>query len=96
MGQPVRLKARGRPYRTFQTSVRRIAPVAEATNNAKSQQAPSRTISKAVIVYCPMENDTARLWPGMTGYARIYTGRCSLGECTVNRILRYVRTEFWW
>jgi hypothetical protein len=32
----------------------------------------------------------------MTGYARIYTARCSLGEYTITRILRYLRTEFWW
>ena len=26
----------------------------------------------------------------------IYTGRRSLGEVLVERVLRYVRTEFWW
>jgi hypothetical protein len=32
----------------------------------------------------------------MTSYARIYTGRRSLGEVLFDRVLGYVRTEFWW
>jgi hypothetical protein len=32
----------------------------------------------------------------MTGDARIYTGRRWLGELLGERVLRYVRREFWW
>jgi hypothetical protein len=32
----------------------------------------------------------------MTGYARVFTGRRSLGSVLLDRALRWVRTEFWW
>jgi len=32
----------------------------------------------------------------MSGYARICTGRRSLGEVLGELVLRYVRPEFWW
>ena len=84
-GQLVQLKARALPFETFETKVSRTAPAAEPDE-----------LQSTVNVVCRLDADEESLRPGMTGYARIYTGRCSLGECTVNRILRYVRTEFWW
>ncbi|MCH7495221.1 MAG: efflux RND transporter periplasmic adaptor subunit [Candidatus Marinimicrobia bacterium] len=84
-GQMVQLKARALPFKTFETKVSRIAPAAEPDE-----------LQSTVNVVCRLDADEQSLKPGMTGYARIYTGRCSLGEFTVNRILRYVRTEFWW
>jgi hypothetical protein len=32
----------------------------------------------------------------MTGYARIYCGRASFARIIVDRVLRFLRTEFWW
>jgi hypothetical protein len=32
----------------------------------------------------------------MTGYARVDTGRRPIGAILLDRILRFVRTEFWW
>lgn len=51
----------------------RIAPAAELDE-----------LQSTFNVVCPLDADEESLRPGMTGYARIYTGRCSLGECTVN------------
>ncbi len=84
-GQLVQLKARALPFETFETKVSRIAPAAEPDE-----------LQSTVNVVCRLDADEQSLKPGMTGYARIYTGRCSLGEFTVHRILRFVRTEFWW
>jgi len=84
-GQMVQLKARALPFETFETKVSRVAPAAEPDE-----------LQSTVNVVCQLDADEQSLKPGMTGYARIYTGRCSLGEFTGNRILRYVRTEFWW
>jgi multidrug resistance efflux pump len=84
-GQAVELKARALPFETFPASVDRVAPAAE------HGQAQS-----TVTVTCRLGEHPADLRPGMTGYARIYTGRRSLGEVLVERVLRYVRTEFWW
>jgi hypothetical protein len=32
----------------------------------------------------------------MTGHARIDMGRQSAGKVLLDRVLRYLRTEFWW
>ena len=36
------------------------------------------------------------LKPGMTGYARVDTGRRPVGAILADRLMRYLRTEFWW
>ena len=48
------------------------------------------------MVYCRLNDPPADLRPGMSGYARIYTGRHSIGTILMDRVRRYVRTEFWW
>lgn len=83
--QVARLKARSQPFKSFQTKVDRIAPAA-----GKGE------VQSTVIVYCRLDNRAAELRPGMTGYARIDTGRQPIGRILLNRILRFVRTEFWW
>jgi multidrug efflux pump subunit AcrA (membrane-fusion protein) len=86
-GQPVRLKARALPFETFTARVDRIAPAA-VRGDAQS----------TVIVYCrlPLPPDGAALRPGMTGYARVYTGRRPVAGFLLDRALRFFRTEFWW
>jgi putative peptide zinc metalloprotease protein len=84
-GQAVELKARALPFETFPASVDRVAPAA----------GPG-AVQSTVTVTCRLGEHPADLRPGMTGYARIYTGRRSLGEILLDRALRYVRTEFWW
>jgi hypothetical protein len=38
---------------------------------------------------------TADLKPEMTGYARISCGRRPIGEIVLERLLGFLRTEFW-
>ena len=33
---------------------------------------------------------------GVTGYARIDCGSCSLGSSLFSKVFRFVRTEYWW
>jgi multidrug efflux pump subunit AcrA (membrane-fusion protein) len=84
-GQRIELKARALPYQTFSAQVDRIAPVAERGE-----------VQGSVTVYCRLEESSGKLRPGMTGHARIDTGRQSAGKVLVDRVLRYLRTEFWW
>jgi putative peptide zinc metalloprotease protein len=84
-GQKVELKARALPFETYTTQVDRIAPAADRGE-----------VQSKVSVYCRMEQVPADLRPGMTGYARIYMGRRSIGEVLLNQGLRFFRTEFWW
>jgi HlyD family secretion protein len=82
-GQPVECKARALPFTTLTTTVDRIAPAANGTGQGQ------------VTVYCRLAG-SAELRPGMTGHARISTGRRSVAAIGIDRALRYVRTEFWW
>jgi putative peptide zinc metalloprotease protein len=83
--QAVQLKARALPFETFKTSVGRIAPAAGKGD-----------VQSTLTVYCSLDNGSAKLKPGMTGYARVYIGRRPVGQILLDRILRVMRTEFWW
>jgi HlyD family secretion protein len=85
VGQPVAVKIRASPFHTFQTHVDRI----------DSRAVPGEGQS-TVTIYCRLENPEAKLIPGMTGYARVYSERQSLGAIALERLLRFLRTEFWW
>jgi multidrug efflux pump subunit AcrA (membrane-fusion protein) len=84
-GQRVQLKARALPFETFAARVDRIAPVAGRVEAQSS-----------VILYCRLDNEGDSLRPGMTGYARVFTGRRSVGRFLLDRALLFLRTEFWW
>jgi multidrug efflux pump subunit AcrA (membrane-fusion protein) len=84
-GQAVALKARALPFETHATEVNRVAPV---TGHGETQG--------TVTVYCALAGGGQELRPGTTGYARVYTGRRSLGRIGLDWVLRLVRTEFWW
>lgn len=83
-GQKVLLRARALPFDTFQAELERVAPVAD-----------SGVAQSHVILHCCLRGTPAELRPGMTGYARVYTGQRTLGEIVLDRVLRLVRTEFW-
>src|SRR5262245_2050987 len=84
-GQVVELKARALPVDLFDSQVDRLAPVA-----AKGD------VQSSVIVYCRLQESNTDLRPGMTGNARIYSGKRPVGEILLERAMRFVRTEFWW
>jgi multidrug efflux pump subunit AcrA (membrane-fusion protein) len=84
LGNAVALKARALPFQTLQTEVERIAPAADQGK-----------VQGTVAVYCGLTDLPGELRPGMSGYARIYTGRRPIGGVLLNKVLRYVRTEFW-
>jgi hypothetical protein len=84
-GQPVRSKARALPFETFTTVVDRVAP-SGVPGEAQSN----------VTVYCRLDHAPDDLRTEMTGYARVDTGRRPIGAILLDRILRFVRSEFWW
>jgi putative peptide zinc metalloprotease protein len=85
VGQRVELKARAAPFETFTAQVDRIAPAAGHGD-----------VQSTVVLYCRLANEGAELRPGMTGQARVCTGRQSVGRVLLDRGLRLLRTEFWW
>jgi multidrug resistance efflux pump len=86
-GQRVRFKARALPFDSLDGAVTGIAPCA-AADASRSQG--------TVVVHCSMDGAMPVLRTSMSGYARIYTGRRSLGGILFNRAMRLFRTEFWW
>jgi multidrug resistance efflux pump len=84
-GQAVDLKARALPFETFATRVERVAPAAGRGE-----------VQSSVTAYCRLDTGHADLRPDMTGHARVYTGRRPVGRILLDRVLRFVRTEFWW
>jgi multidrug efflux pump subunit AcrA (membrane-fusion protein) len=84
-GHAVALKARAHPLMTFPARLERLAPRAEPGE-----------VQSTVTAYCRLEDPEGRLRPGMTGHARVYTGRRPVGAILFDRALRFLRTEFWW
>ena len=84
-GQHVRLKARSLPFELFEVQVDRIAPRAVAGD-----------VQNAVNVYCRLDDPEGKLRSGMTGHARIVCGRDSAASLLTKKVLRFIRTEFWW
>lgn len=84
-GQAVQLKPRASPFEGCSATVDRIAPAA-----AKGEGQSNLT------VYCRLDTACPELRPGMTGYARIYTGQRPIGAVLLDWVVRCLRPEFWW
>ncbi len=83
-GDAIALRARALSSTTILSNVIRLAPSA----------APGE-VQSTITAYCAIKNASFKLRPGMTGYARIYTGRKPIGRIAVDRAIRFLRTEFW-
>lgn len=84
-GQPIALKPRALPFQTLHAQVERIAPIV-----AIDKKESTGTVS------CRISNEPRLLKPGMSGYARITVGSRSLGSIWLDRLMGFLRTEFWW
>jgi putative peptide zinc metalloprotease protein len=106
-GQRVHLKARAAPFDSLAAEVTRVASTARdltPPGPADAVAAPAPGIGDVpghVVVYCTVSpanapDAAAAVRPGMTGHARIDCGARPVGKVVALRLLRYVRTEFWW
>lgn len=86
-GQAVELKARALPFQTLRGTVQEVAPVASPGEDG----APT-----TVTVYCRLQEVPRSVRPAMTGDARIACGSRPAAVVFARKVLRYVRTEFWW
>jgi multidrug efflux pump subunit AcrA (membrane-fusion protein) len=96
-GQPVELRARALPLATLRGRVDRVAPAATRPDPGTAAAAPPRGEAPGTVtVYCRLDGGVPGLRPGMTGHARVSCGPRPAGEVLRERVLRVVRTEFWW
>ena len=85
VGQPVVLKARAYPEKSFAGRVAAIAPTAQ----------PDPLQRKVVRVTVQMDQADGLLKPEMTGNAKILCGKRPIYQLLTRRFARYVRVEFW-
>jgi len=105
-GQRVELKIFALPYQTLNTKVTRIAPLVNSAsrvntaprvnNGVQGQHTAQATASDGVKVYSQLEQVLPELVPGMTGYARITLKEQYAATVLAKRLMRFIRTEFWW
>jgi multidrug resistance efflux pump len=95
-GQPVTLKVRALPFETFTARVTRVAPSAARPEPQPLAPTVKGELPGTVTVYCELPASGTSLRSSMTGHARITCSRRRLGELLLTRVLRLVRTEFWW
>jgi multidrug resistance efflux pump len=88
--QPVHLRPRGLTSGTVETRILRIAPAAVSPSEQAGQ------LPSTVTIACEVSAGADRLSPGMTGHARIDTGRRTIAAIARDRLQHYLRTEFWW
>jgi putative peptide zinc metalloprotease protein len=86
LGQPVALRLRAYPSRTFRGTVTRIAAAAADTG---------WRAERTVRVEVNLPNTDHLLRPMMTGYARIHVGDRRVFDVLTRRFRRYIRVEFW-
>ena len=84
VGQPVVLKARAYPERTFRGVVTAIG--------AAATKEDGRSIVKVTTV---IDNNENVLKAELTGNAKIHGDRRPLFDLMTRRVARYIRVEFW-
>jgi putative peptide zinc metalloprotease protein len=84
-GNPVSMRARSLPSVDLQGRVDFIAPVAQSVNG-----------QQMVVVRSELQNEDLLLKPEMTGVAHIFCGDRRIVDLITRRMIRWVRTEFWY
>lgn len=96
--QAVRMKVMPFPYRTYAGRIDRVEPAA-APDRPVSQPARLERLGQDLTNYFAIEvefqNPDASLLEGMTGTAKIYTGRASIARQWGRQLSRWVRSQVW-
>ncbi|MCK4656005.1 MAG: HlyD family efflux transporter periplasmic adaptor subunit, partial [candidate division Zixibacteria bacterium] len=84
VGHRTALKVVGYPTRRFDGTVVKIQETAIADGE-----------QNVFAVTSLVPNTDGLLRPGMSGYAKVYCGKRSLGGKLIRRVVRFFRVEFW-
>jgi hypothetical protein len=83
LGQEVTLKVRSQPFSRFEGRLIYVAPLGDTTRSASSFEAVAG-----------FEN-SSRIAPGASGYAKVRTGNQTLAWRFTRTLIRFIRIEFW-
>jgi multidrug resistance efflux pump len=101
VGQPVVLRARAYPERTFRGQVTAVAPVAQGASAdqpvvASNASSPIQSLPvQAFLVSTAIENDSLLLRPGMTGQVKVIGAEHRIIGLIARRLARVFRVEVW-
>jgi multidrug resistance efflux pump len=93
VGQPVALKARAYPGRTFQGVVTAIATRADL--ESPEEAAPTARTPRTILVTTELDNDGLLLRPGMTGQAKVFGERRRLIDVVLRRLALTTKVNLW-
>ncbi|MEW5797121.1 MAG: site-2 protease family protein [Candidatus Zixiibacteriota bacterium] len=99
LGQSVQVKVRSFPNRTFAGTVVRLPKAADATTTTRETANPAANAAANATGIFPVtvlvENRDGLLCDGMSGYAKIETGKSSLVTLGFRKVYQNLRVEFW-
>ena len=95
VGQPVALKARAYPDRTFRGVVTAIATSADAEPPATEGASATARNPRTILVTSEIDNGSLLLKPGMSGEAKVFGDRLRLVDIVLRRLALTVKVNLW-
>ena len=100
IGQPVLIRARAYPGRSFSGKVVSIAPAVSGTvrpvrEDVPPESAPTSASGRTILVTTVIENAGQMLKPGMTGQAKILCGQRPVYRLMLRRFLSTFNLQVW-
>ena len=95
VGEPVALKARAYPNRTFHGVVTAIATSADAGPSPTESASAAARSPRSIRVITEIDNDSLLLKPGMSGEAKVYGDRRRILDVVLRRLALTVGVNLW-
>jgi multidrug resistance efflux pump len=95
VGEPVALKARAYPNRTFHGVVTAIATSADAGPSPTESPSAAARSPRSILVITEIDNDSLLLKPGMSGEAKVYGDRRRIVDVVLRRLALTVGVNLW-
>jgi len=95
VGEPVALKARAYPNRTFHGVVTAIATSADAGPAPTEGASAAARSPRSILVITEIDNDSLLLKPGMSGEAKVYGDRLRILDVVLRRLALTLKVNLW-
>jgi len=95
VGEPVALKARAYPNRTFHGVVTAIATSADAGPSPTESASAAARSPRSILVITEIDNDSLLLKPGMSGEAKVFGDRLRIVDVVLRRLALTLKVNLW-